>query len=143
MKGVGYPLSVSRLTSTQLSALQGPMVSLTLNRMHYSKRTARVLVYGPRQYGGLEFGSLETTQGAGKLILLLRHLRTPGQPNDLLSIVLDRFQYMAGVGFNIMMETSTKLPHLEGIWIPSVRDYLGTINGSVQIADMRIQPLER
>ena len=143
MKGVGYPLSVSRLTSSQLKTLNGPIVSLTLNRMHYNKRTPRVVVYGPRSLGGLEFGSLETTQGAGKLILLLRHLCTPGQPHDLLNIVLDRFQYMAGVGFNIMTDTTTILPHLEGIWIPSVRDYLGSIKGTVQIADMIVQPLER
>ena len=143
MKGIGYPLSVSRLTTTQLQALQGPIVSLTLNRMPYSKRIARVLVYGPRRLGGLEFGSLETTQGAGKLILLLRHLRTPGQPHDLMIIVLDRLQYMAGVRFNIMVDTTTKLPHLEGIWLPTVRDYLATINGSVQIAGMKLQALER
>ncbi len=143
MKGVGYPLSVSRLTSTQLRSLQGPMVALTLNRMHYNKTTARVLVYGPRRYGGLEFGSLETTQGAGKIILMLRHLRTPGQPKDLMVITLDRFQYMAGVGYNIFENTSTALPHLEGIWIPTVREYLHSIEGSMQIAGMKIQPLER
>ena len=66
MKGVGYPLSVSRLSPSQLHSLQGPMISMVLNRMHYSKRISRNLVHGPRQYGGLEFGSLETTQGAGK-----------------------------------------------------------------------------
>ena len=143
MKGIGYPLSVSRLTKAQLHALQGPMVSLTLNRMHFPKRTARVLVYGPRSHGGLELGSLATVQGAGKVILLLRHLRTPGQPHALILVVLNRFQYMAGVSYDIMQDTRSKLPHLEGIWIPSVREYLGEIQGSMQIAGTHIQPLER
>ena len=35
-KSVGYPLSVSRLSSSQLYSLQGPMISVVLNRMHYS-----------------------------------------------------------------------------------------------------------
>jgi hypothetical protein len=143
MKAVGYPLSVSRLSKTQLHALQGPMVSLTLNRMHFPKRTARVLVYGPRAFGGLEFGSLESAQGAGKIILLLRHLRIPGQPHDLTLIVLDRLQYTAGVGFNILMDTTTPLPHLEGVWLPTARDYLGSISGTMQVANMNIQSLER
>jgi hypothetical protein len=44
LKLIGYLLSVSKLTCSQLRALQGPVVSFTLNRMHFSKRTARVLV---------------------------------------------------------------------------------------------------
>ena len=119
------------------------MVSLVLNRMHFSKRTARALVHGPRQYGGLEFGSLNTTQGAGKIILMMRHLHTPGQPHNLLVVVLDRFQFMTGVGFNVFEDTTTKLPHMEGIWLPTARTYLGSIKGSLHIAEMKIQPLER
>ena len=97
------------------------MISVVLNRMHYSSRISRAFVHDPRKYGGLEFGSLETTQGAEKIILMIRHVRTPGQPHDLLIVVLDRFQYMAGVGFNILEDTTTKIPHLEGIWMPTVQ----------------------
>jgi hypothetical protein len=76
-------------------------------------------------------------------MLLLRHLRTPGQPQKLAQIVLDRFQYNAGVGYHILENTTSHLPHLEGIWIPTVRDYLASINGSMQIASATIQPLQR
>jgi hypothetical protein len=143
MKLIGYLLSVSRLTCSKLRTLQGPMVSITLNRMHYSKRTARVLVYGPRYYGGLELDTLQLVQGAGKIILLIRHLQTLGQPHELLLIVLDRIQYIAGLGFHILEDTKSSLPHLEGIWLPTARDYLGQISGSIKIAGLHIQPLER
>jgi hypothetical protein len=79
---------LSCLLKSQLKELQGPIVSLTLNQMHHSKRTARVLVCGPQQFGGLEFGTLETKWGAGKLILLICHLCTPGQPHEFPPIVL-------------------------------------------------------
>jgi hypothetical protein len=143
MKGVGYPLSVSRLTKTQLKQLQAPMTALTLNRLGYPKSLSRTVVLGSRFYGGLEFASLTTTQGAGKLLLLLRHLRTPGQPQNLSHIVLDRFQYNAGVGYHILENTQLHLPHLEGVWIPTVREYLTDINGSLQISTATIQPLQR
>jgi hypothetical protein len=129
MKAMGYHLSESQLSKTQLKELQSPIVSLTLNCMHHSKPTAQVLVFGPRHFGRLEFGTLETMQGAGKHILLIRHLRTPGQPHNLLLIVLDRLQYMAGVGFNIMEDTKTSIPHLEGTWPPTARAYMGQISG--------------
>jgi hypothetical protein len=144
MKAVGYPLSISRLSKTQLKELQGPIVSLTLNRMYHFKRTAQVLVFGPHHSRGLEFGTLETTQGAGRLILLIGHLRTPdGQPHNVLLIVLDRLQYMAGVGFNIMEDTKILIPHLEGIWLPTAQAYMGQISGSMKITGTKIQPLER
>jgi hypothetical protein len=99
--------------------------------------------FGSCLYGGLEFASLETTQGAGKIQLLLRHFRTPGQPHDIALVVVDRFQYNAGVGFHILEDTKRDLPHLEGIWIPTVRAYLATINGLLQIAESKLQPLQR
>jgi hypothetical protein len=139
MKAIGYPLSVSRLTKSQLHTLQGSMVSIMLNRMHFSRRTARVLVYGPRYYGGLEFGTFQTAQGAGKIILLLRHLRTPGQPHDLL--LIDRFQYTAGVGFNVMENNKMVLPHLEGVWLPTAREYLGQISAHFKSQDSKYSHL--
>jgi hypothetical protein len=41
------------------------------------------------------------------------------------------------------MDTQTPLPHLEGVWFLTVRDYLCEISGSTQIAGMTIQSLER
>jgi hypothetical protein len=102
--------------------------------MHFSKGTARVLVCGPLYLGGLEFGMLHhTAQGTGEIILLIRQRQTPGQPHDLLIFVLDCFQYMAGVGFDIMENTTTVIPHLEGIWMPTARVYLRHICGSLKI----------
>lgn len=143
MKGVGYPLSVSRLTKHQLHQIQAPITALTLNRLGYPKSLSRTVVFGSRLYGGLEFGSLATTQGAGKVLLLMRHLRTPGQPHELALIVVDRFQYNAGVGYHVLEQAHTPLPHLEGVWIPTVREYLQEISGSLQIAQATIQPLQR
>lgn len=48
-----------------------------------------------------------------------------------------------GVGFNILQDTQPLLPHLEGIWIPTARQYLRDISGSIQIAGMTVQELDR
>jgi hypothetical protein len=91
----------------------------------------------------VELGTLKSVQGAKKIILLIRHLRTLGQPHELLQIVLDWIQYIAGIGFHILEDTKSLLLHLEGIWLPTARDYLGQISGSTKIAGLHIQPLER
>jgi hypothetical protein len=87
MKGIG-----SHLSRIQLKKLQGPITALMINQLGYPKALSRAVVFG-----SLEFALLETTQGAGKIQLLLRHLCTPGQPNHILLVVIDGFQYNAGV----------------------------------------------
>jgi hypothetical protein len=82
-------------------------------------------------------------QGASKITLLMRHLRTPGQPEEFAVIVLDHCQYNAGAGFHILEQTQTQLPHLEGVCMPTVRDYLSDIKGLLQTAKARIQPLQQ
>jgi hypothetical protein len=115
MKGIGFPLAVSRLTKAQLKALQAPMTARTLNWLGYPKSLSRSVVFGSRFYGGLELASLETTQGAGKVNMFIRHLWTPGQQQLLLLIVLDRLQYNSGVGYHVMEYPSRVIPHIEGM----------------------------
>jgi hypothetical protein len=143
MKGIGYPLFVSRLSKTQLKQLQAPITALTLNRLGYPKSLSRTVVFGSCLHSRLEFASLDTTQGAGKIQLLLRHFRTPGQPHDIALVVVNCFQNNAGVGFHILEDTQRELPHLEGIRIPTIWACLATINGSLQIAKAKIQTLQR
>lgn len=87
--------------------------------------------------------SLETHQGTSKIILLLRHLRTPGQPHQLIQIVIDQLQYISGLGQSIFEDTTTNLPHLEGVWMQTIRSFLTNISGTLTIADLKIQPWQR
>ena len=50
---------------------------------------------------------------------------------------------MSGVGFSIMQHPDIYLPHLEGIWLPSARQYLSEIKGSLTISNLHIQPRQR
>ena len=44
----------------------------------------------------------------------------------------------AGVSYNILQETTTTLPHVEGHWIPDVRKFLSKISASLQIGNTQI-----
>jgi hypothetical protein len=48
LKGIGYPLSVSRLTKRQLSQLQGPITAFTLHWLGYPKSLSPTVVFGSR-----------------------------------------------------------------------------------------------
>jgi hypothetical protein len=42
-----------------------------------------------------------------------------------------------------MSDPRSKLPHLEGRWLISVRKFLRFIHGSIELSDPQIQPLQR
>ena len=46
---------------------------------------------------------------------------------------------MAGVSYHILEFPKWPLPHLEGIWIPGVQEFLSSINGSLQSANAFVQ----
>ena len=142
-KSVGYPLAVSRLSPRQLLQIQGPMIPVILNRLGYERRLSHALAFGPRAYGGLGITHLKTAKYTAQISLLIRHLRTPGQPGKLTRINLNRLQHTAGVSFPIFERPSARLPHLEGSWLTHFRSSLVDINASLQIADIRIFPKQR
>jgi hypothetical protein len=74
---------------------------------------------------------------------MMRHLRFPGQPQQMLLITLDQLQYNSGLSTPLLEDPYVPAPHLEGLWIPQVRSFLRRIQGSLQIADLTIQPLQR
>jgi exonuclease III len=143
LRSVGYPLGVCHLTNSQLASLQGPMVATTLKKMGYNSRMSRAVTFGPSKYGGLAFHDLRVEQGVESIRLLMRHLRFPGQPQKMALITLDRLQHNSGLGTHLLETPHIYAPHLEGLWIPQIRKFLHSIEGSLQIADLKIQPLQR
>jgi exonuclease III len=143
LRSVGYPLGVCHLTDSQLDSLQGSMITTTLKKMGYNSRMSRAVVFGPTKYGGLDFRDLRIEQGVESLRLLMRHLRFPGQPQQMALITLDRLQHNSGLGTFLLESPYIHAPHIEGLWISQIRKFLQSIEGSLQIADLTIQPLQR
>jgi hypothetical protein len=102
-----------------------------------------MLVFLSSYFGGLDLRDLFIEQGIGQLEFLIRHLRSPGMVGTLLFNVLGWFQFNAGVSYCILHNPSTLLPHLEGRWLVSLRDFLRGIHGSLNFADSQIQPAQR
>ena len=99
---------------------------------------------GPENGGGLEFFHLYDLQGYGQIECFLKYWRTPrSQSGTILRIVMSWIQYCAGVGWSVVGDTTTKLPHLESNWITSMRDYLATVNGSLELREPLIPQLQR
>ena len=54
---------------------------------------------------------------------------------QLLWVSLAWAQYTAGTGVSNLEDTTTKLPHLESNYLLSLRDYLASTGGSLELKD--------
>jgi hypothetical protein len=144
LRSVGYPLGVSHLSPSQLDNLQRPMVSITLQKMGYTRSLSRAIAFGPSRYGGLDFRDLRTEQGLDQIQLVMRHLRTKdSQAGKLLRITLASLQMSAGVGFPLLQRPSVIIPHLDGFWIKSIRSFLSASNAFMTLSEPNPIALQR
>jgi hypothetical protein len=143
LRSVGYPLGVCHLSNSQLDSLQGSMVATTLKKMGYNSRMSRAVTFGPTKYGGIDFRDFKVERGIKSFRLVMHHLGFPSQPQKMFLIILDRFQHNSGLGNPILEDPHIWAPHLEGLWIPKIQQFLQRINRSLTIADVPIQPLQR
>lgn len=59
-------------------------------------------------------------------------MRTPGLPQECLTIALHTWHINSGVSYDLLEHTTRACPHLEGTWLTSLCGFLASINASIQ-----------
>ena len=93
----------------------------------------RAIVYGPRSLGGLGFRDIYTTQGANHVLKLIQTLCSPGQPRNLLRLLLVEWQIHSGSSYPLLQLPHLPCNNLEGSWLTTTRTFLSSIHGSITI----------
>jgi hypothetical protein len=109
----------------------------------FNRNTKSLILYGPSRLGGASFWHLYTEQGIGQIHTFLRHWQCFKQPGQLLLITVAWVQYAISTGVSFLTDVSTALPHMESKWLQSLRQFLFTINGTIEVDRTTIQPLQR
>jgi hypothetical protein len=133
LPSVTYPFPVGNLSESELILIQSRASRRMLPKIGYNRNTPKAVIYGPMTFGGIEMRTLYVKQGLGQLTFFLKFWRTDFEASQLLRIALAWNQYMAGTGTSILLDVSTPLPHLETKWIPSLRGFLNSIDGSIEL----------
>jgi hypothetical protein len=104
----------------------------------------RVVVFGgPQEYGGVGFRHLNVEQGAGQIDYFLKFWRTDCEAGSLLCIALSWNQLMAGVSWPILQNVTAPLPHLETNWLPSLQNFLYSIDSDIELDTPFTYPIQR
>jgi hypothetical protein len=77
------------MTKPQLHHVQKEMISISLSKWGHSSKTARAVVFGPRQFLGTGDRHFCYEQGIDATLQLLKHIRANSKLGDFLKIGLD------------------------------------------------------
>ena len=75
--------------------------------------------------------------------LFIRNRRLNSIVGKLLRIAVGWFQQQVGMSYSIMERVSVVLPHLESKWLSSLREFLASIDCTLQVDDASIPTLQR
>ena len=143
LPSVGYPLACSSMTRDQLTTIQQKAMSIIVARCGFNRNTKMEILYGPLELGGANFRSLYVQQGVGQVTTFIKHWRLRSTAGNLLRIALSWFQQQTGVSYPILEQVTTSLPHLESVWIGSLRTFLAEHDLSLQVDHSSIPKLQR
>jgi hypothetical protein len=143
LPAVQYPLTWTYFNKLLLDKIQRKAMSIITSRCGYNRCTKKELLYGPVQYGGAGFHHLYHRQGTQQVLYFLRHWRQRTPIGNMLKCVLSWAQFTVGVSYPILEVTQEPLPHLETRWLSSLRQFLSSINGGIQVDDPCIPQIQR
>jgi hypothetical protein len=122
---VNYPLDATFLTRPVCENIQSSATSATLNKCGFNQHFPRAIVFGSPRYGGMGMRYMGYEQGIQHvIIIIIKHLRTPGHFESLLQINLRWYMLIAGVSFQPLSFPEIVLPHLEGAGLNSTHVFL-------------------
>ena len=139
-----YPFPSGILQRDQCQHLQKQVKQALLPKCGYNHNTPNVIVYGPSEYGGIEMRSDHIEQGIAQIHSLMTSLRAEGVPKKLALITLAWAQLLADTQQPVLSNVTPPLPHLAPMkWIPSIRNFLRTVRGRIDVENLPIISLQR
>jgi hypothetical protein len=140
----GYPLPLSHFSAPELHALETKSPPALIARCGFNRNTSRVVLYGPARLNGGSLRPFATEQGVAQVQYLYKHWSSSLQLNSAQRIAVSWAQLHTGVGWSILYDVNTPLPHfVESHWLRSLRDFLHSIQGQLRLDATYVPALQR
>ena len=139
-----YVLPQCHFTPQELQAAEKKSTPILIARSGYLRNTSKALLYGPTTYGGAGMIPWSVLQGEGQILNFLKYWRSSDSlVTPILKIALSWFQYQTGVGFPILQFPQRRIPSVDSRYLPSLRQFLATIQGSIEVDEPFLPNLQR
>ena len=122
---ITYSLAACSYTLQQAGKIQAKALDNFLPVMGWRRTSARALVHGPLELGGINVPHLYAIQGATKLMTLFNHIRGKTALGLLLITNINWVQLISGKGSHILSATDYIL-YIHNNWILNPQEYMHT-----------------
>lgn len=139
----GFPLPNCHFTKDELSTIQRKAYRAIYAKCGFNQNTKRIILHGPNCYGGANFRHLYSEQGVGQILTFLQHWRTDSIASNLLRTAVAWNQLSLGTGTSFLIDVTTPHPHQESKWLSLLRRYLEHIDGTLELDEAFVPPLQR
>jgi len=140
---IKYSLPQSFFTTPKLQKAQRPSMGPIIAKCGFNRHAPHAVLFASPRYAGAGFLHWQVLQGEGQVIHFLKHWRTKTILSSALRIALSWSQWQAGISRAILGYPRITVPHLEARWINSLRQFLASIRGRIQVDIDYVQPKER
>jgi hypothetical protein len=128
-----YPLAATFLKRKDREKIQSFATCATLMKCGINRHFPHAVVFGSPKCGGLRWRHMWHEQGIQHVLIIIKHLRTPGHFQSLLQINLRWQALIAGVSFAPLEFPAINLPHLDSAWLDSTQLFLAQSRAQILI----------
>jgi hypothetical protein len=138
-----YVLNTSFLSKEQLDKIQKKATQILIRQSGFNSYTTNAVKFGPPRLGAIGFRYLYTEQSLLQQCMLIKHLRTPGQPQALYLICLSWAKLLCRIGLPLLEFPDLAAPTLEDEFLQSLWTGMVHTNSSIQLHLSLVRPPAR
>ena len=116
---------------------------MILPKIGFNRNTPKAVLYGPQEYGGMAFPTIETIQDQKGISHWVKHLRWGKEIGEDFKILLSAAQLTSGLTTPILDSVDLEIPYLEEGVISHLRNTLRKLYSSLHIEDVWTPKLQR
>ena len=140
---LSYVLHLTSFTCKQCSKIDSLIRSTILPRLRFNRHFPSAVLYGPTQYGGMEFPHVYMMQTLVQLQYIIKQLRwNKGVGNDIL-VTVDSIQLYTGFEKPILEMVDPPITYVENSFFLSLRTRLAELDASLWIEEVWRPHLQR
>jgi hypothetical protein len=135
-----YPLSITTFSNKECDDIHSKFVHKCLPKMGFNRHMPRLVIFGPKQYGGMDYFDLKVQQLHIHLKTTKGHMRRGDQVGNAIKANINALQLISGSANNILLQDPAKFNYinnktsLEYIWQRSY-EYKFRIHYSINIPE--------
>ena len=129
---MAYCLAALNLPENKLDRIQCSAVDAFIPAMGYDHSFPRAIVYGPREFGGLNLCHLYTEQCIIKIGTFISHVRANTTLGRIMMLNLDWTQLYSGRGTPVL-QSKDEISYIPDNWFIHFREFLLSVSGAIKI----------